>query len=296
MSVVPEKTGSSPHHQYQGETTMSSRSAEILETPIWVLAVRVAQVVGALIVLGLCAALITDAGGSYLDEINLGVAIPVLTWIAVAYVVLTEKIAVLNVAYHIIAVLSVDTLMVILWLATFASIASLRNKIGDVPDISSSVSACLDDPAGCFGYRKRSTLSKRGGVLTYQEILDLMAAAAGLGALVWVLYLVTYVWMIMTFIKARKQGHFQMNMGTTESHQMQTTPPAPVQVQPQPAHQPLTQNPTAMAPQGQQPNYYPSPEQQQPMHPHMTGPDHYTPTPPPPGSELDGSGYAHQAR
>lgn len=286
MATVPEKAYPSPQQQYHGESTTSSRRADILETPIWVLAVRIAQIVVSLIVLGLCAALITDAGGSYLDEINLGVATPVLTWIAVAYIVTTEKIAVLNVAYHIIAVLSVDTLMVILWLATFASIASLRNKIGDVPDIPSSVSACIDDPSSCFG--KRGNLAKRGGVLTVQEGLDIMAAAAGLGALVWVLYLVTYVWTILAFIKGRKQGRFALSMGTTESHQMQTTPPAPAQMQPQPAHQPFAPNPPAAAPQGQypvpgqQPTYYPSPDQQQ------------QPVQPPQGNEMPGSGYPHQ--
>lgn len=100
-----------------------------------------------------------------------------ITWVVVAYVVLTEKMPSMHKAYHVIAVLALDGFLVIMWLATFAAVAAKRaGYIYDV-DVSSCYSdGSLVDSKTCFTKR---------GVILFESGLAMMAAIAGLGALVW---------------------------------------------------------------------------------------------------------------
>ena len=74
-------------------------------------------------------------------------------------------------AYHIIAVLVIEGLMVIFWLATFAATAARRAKFRfDVP-----ANTCIGDT--CFGKRAVYILNNAG--------LNQFSATAGMGAIVW---------------------------------------------------------------------------------------------------------------
>jgi hypothetical protein len=115
----------------------------------------------------------------------------VITWFALAYIVLSEVVPALQITYHIIAVLVLEGLLVILWLATFASTAAARAAFVDV-------SSCF----GTFCVRKRAIL--------YGPELDKFSATAGIGALVWLLFIASCVWTYVMFFKARKEGHFQV--------------------------------------------------------------------------------------
>jgi hypothetical protein len=151
----------------------------ILVSPLWLLIVRGFQFGLALLCLALGGSLISVG---YLDEEGLNVAVGVLTWLAVAYIVLSEKVPALQVAYHVIAVLVVEALMVILWLATFAATAARRSDFG----------SASGGGGGCYNgvcYSAKRDLEKRD--TTVKSFLDRLAAAAGLGALVWYGYLPT---------------------------------------------------------------------------------------------------------
>lgn len=95
----------------------------------------------------------------------------------VAYVVVTEKFPGARAAYHVIAVLSLDGFLVILWLATFAATAAKRAAFIYDVDVDSCYSdGSLINSKTCF--TKRS-------VILFESGLAMMAAIAGLGALVW---------------------------------------------------------------------------------------------------------------
>lgn len=103
----------------------------------------------------------------------------IITWVIVAYGLLTEIIVILHQGYHIFAVLALDGLMVILWLATFAAVAANRAQFRHPV----SVSQCHDDGSlidavTCFRKRQEN-------VILFESGQDAYSAVAGLGALVW---------------------------------------------------------------------------------------------------------------
>ena len=77
-------------------------------------------------------------------------------------------------AYHLVAVLVLDGLLIIFWLATFADVAATRAEF----DNYISVHDCQDTSDGV------QCLSKRFVVL-FASGLAMMSAIAGLGALLW---------------------------------------------------------------------------------------------------------------
>jgi len=154
-------------HQVEG-------SEHVLKTPIWITVIRGFQFLISLIIVGLAGRMMHDA---YMDEHGLALATSLITWVVIAYVVLTEKIPPMHTAYHIIAVLALDGFLVIMWLATFAAVAAKRAAyIYDVDVDSCYSDGSLIDSKTCF--TKRS-------VILFESGLAMMAAIAGLGALVW---------------------------------------------------------------------------------------------------------------
>lgn len=100
-----------------------------------------------------------------------------ITWVVIAYIVLTEKLPSAHQAYNIIAVLALDGFLVIMWLATFAAVAAKRAAFVVDVDVGSCYSdGSLIDSKTCFTKR---------GVILFESGLAIMAAIAGLGALVW---------------------------------------------------------------------------------------------------------------
>ncbi|RSM18751.1 hypothetical protein CDV31_002471 [Fusarium ambrosium] len=242
------------------------RGDHVLHTPLWIMIIRGFQFLISLIIVGLCARMIHDA---YLDEEGFSLAVSILTWLAVAYVVFTEKIPSLRGAYHILAVLVVDGLLIVLWLAAWAATASRRSKYV-VPVV---VGDCYDDGSvvnskSCDVVFKRAVHTKRDVILT-KIGLAMLSSIAGLGALVWVLFIATFVWTLLMFLRGRKEGRFAVgSSGTgtpTNNYQMETkiseaqpmnAPPQQFQGQPQQFQQPAPNG--QFAPQ-QQPQFSPQP-------------------------------------
>ncbi|KAF5234135.1 hypothetical protein FAUST_7786 [Fusarium austroamericanum] len=226
-----------------------AETEHILQTPLWIVIIRGFQFLFSLIIVGLCGWMIHDAG---LPENSLCIAIAVLSWIVILYSLLSEKLPALRSLYHIIAVLCLDALMLVLWLAAWAATASRR--------------ANLIDSKNCSVFYKRDGEN----VILFKTGLAILAAIAGLGALVWVLFIVTFVWSLVMFLRGRKQGRFAVDLsGPTNNYQMEPKTEAQVNVQPQPTpaapqYQQQQPAPGQFSPQQQQQQYPPQQQQQYP--------------------------------
>ncbi|KAM0441303.1 hypothetical protein ACHAPT_000612 [Fusarium lateritium] len=245
------------------------RGDHVLHTPLWIMIIRGFQFLISLIIVGLCARLIHDA---YLDEEGFSLAVSIITWLAVAYVSFTEKIPSLRGAYHVIAVLVVDGLLIVLWLAAWAATASRRSKYV----VPVTVGDCYDDGSivnskSCDIVFKRAVHTKRDVILTRLGAA-MLSAIAGLGALVWILFIVTFVWTLLMFLRGRKEGRFAVSSGSgtgapTNNYQMETkineaqpANPPPQQFQGQPQfQQPAAPNGQFVPQQQQQPQFSPQP-------------------------------------
>lgn len=95
----------------------------------------------------------------------------VFTWIIVAYDIVTVRVPSMSQFYHIIAVLALDGFLIILWLATWARSADIASH-----------TRVLDNVYGDGIYFKRD-LQKR--YMTWKTWNSIIAAIAGLGALIW---------------------------------------------------------------------------------------------------------------
>ncbi|GFP56828.1 hypothetical protein ACSS6W_004653 [Trichoderma asperelloides] len=237
-----------------------SEQDHVLVTPLWVFVSRVFQILVSVIILGLAADL---AHGAYLDEEGLALAVSIITWIVTLYAILTERLPTLHHLYHVVAVIVLDGVMMILWLATFAAVAAKRAQFV----FNVSVSQCFNDGSvfnseTCF---KKRDISKRD-VLLFKRGAAELAAIAGLGALVWLLFIATFAWTLHYFLKGRKEGRFLFDneavtpqtiaMETKQDNQAQQQAP----LQPQPTGQPAAQYPPQdQYPQGQYPPQTTSP-------------------------------------
>jgi len=116
----------------------------------------------------------------------------VFTWIIVGYTLITEKVTSAQNAYNIWAVLSLDFLMVVFWLASLGANAAQRAAFR----YSVSVGDCYDDgstfSANHCNVFKRFAVADNGG-------LAMMSAIAGLSALQWLLFLATLIFHGHTF-------------------------------------------------------------------------------------------------
>lgn len=182
--------------------------AHVLVAPLWVFVTRIFQILISVAILGLAADLAHDA---YLDEEGLALAIvsrfslqsphypdgqfqkekcnannlfnqSLITWIVVLYAILTERLPTLYHLYHVVAIIVLDGVLMILWLATFAAVAARRAQFV----FNVSVQGCFND-GSVFNsetcYKKRD-IGKRN-VILFKRGGDMLSAIAGLGALVW---------------------------------------------------------------------------------------------------------------
>ncbi|CAI6090464.1 hypothetical protein V2G26_005989 [Clonostachys chloroleuca] len=206
---------------------------QILETPIWLLGARIAQAVLALIIMAMAGVLMH---GAYLDVHGLCVATGLFTWIVVAYNILSEKLPALHKIYNVIAVIALDGFMMILWLATFAATAAKRASF----IYNVNVNSCYNDGSliNSTTCAKRSLVTR--ATLLFKSGQAMMSANAGLGALVWLLFIATFTWTMVFFFKGRKEGRFLFDT-EAPALQMETKnqPQAASQVHPVPVQQPL---------------------------------------------------------
>ncbi|KAM0740363.1 hypothetical protein ACQRIT_005547 [Beauveria bassiana] len=241
---------------------MDSRAVnpqKTLVTPLWVFGIRIAQVVLSIVILGMAAAW-TDY--ALFDAPSLAIAAAVFTWVVVAYILVTERIPVANAFYTIYAVIALDAFMCIIWLSAWALNAARRAELGNVGGRRGGRGRFCYEGI-CYDYKKRS-IERRA--MTWQTLSGLLAGVAALGAIVWVLFIVTLVWTIMNFLKGRKDGRYTLGSSSTAAagHNMEEQK---VQGQ-QPPQPPQSQQP-------QQPQQYVQPEyngQQQQAYPQYPQP------------------------
>ncbi|KAH7155865.1 G-protein coupled receptor protein [Dactylonectria estremocensis] len=265
-----------------------TRSDNVLQPPLWITVLRGLALFISVIILGLCAALMHDA---YLPEEGFSLAMALFTWFGLGYILVTEKVRSLNSAYNVIAVIVIDGLLMVLWLAAFASMAARR--AGYVYDVN--VSNCVDDGSlidSTTCQTSKRALVERSNVILFKSGLAMTAAIAGLGALVWLIFIACFVWTLIGFLRGRKEGRFAMGSTAAtpnnnyqmenkvaeatpmspQTYPSQTQPQAPPVVyqdgtqyqQQQPPVQQQQQQPVGYPPQGQPYQQTQSPYQQSP--------------------------------
>nr|CDP28728.1 Putative protein of unknown function [Podospora anserina S mat+] len=245
-----------------------SQEHYVQHTPVWIVVTRGAQVFFSLIILGMAGAVIHDV---MIEELAFGIACVVFTWIVIGYVLITEKVSGAREAYNIWAVLSLDFLMAVLWLAALGSIAARRARFV----VPVSTANCRDDGSAvssktCDVYPVKRALEKRAAVLT-QTGLGLTSGAAGLSALMWLLFIATLVYHGHTFRlwhqANKKPADAELNaQGAPMLATQQQAAPAPGPVyNSQQQYQPQTQFPQQYPPQQQQQQQQQQQPQQQPQ-------------------------------
>ncbi len=100
------------------------------------------------------------------------------TWWVVTYLLVSEKVASCRQAYNIWAVLALDFLMALFWLASLGANAALRASFNQ----RVTVTGCYDD--GSTVSANHCTIAKRATVVS-DTGLAVMSAIAGLSALQW---------------------------------------------------------------------------------------------------------------
>ncbi|KAK1991849.1 hypothetical protein LX36DRAFT_550736, partial [Colletotrichum falcatum] len=245
----------------------TSTPPPMIVTPAWMAAIRGIQFFLAVVILGLSAAIIHWV---YLDELGLAVAISLFTWIIVAYAVLTEKLPSIRKLYHAYAVLALDLFLVILWLATMGACAARRATF-TVP-----VNASCTSDGSAFNSGSCSVF-KRAIIVMGQGALAMFAAIAGLSALQFVFFLVTFVWSVVQFARSRKLSAPAAQAAASQGEvQMESKQPFIMQ---QAAYQ---------QPQNGQQQQHHQQQQQQQQQQQFYPPQHYQPQPPQQYQEMSG--------
>ncbi|CAI4214881.1 unnamed protein product [Parascedosporium putredinis] len=250
--------------------------SNVLVTPTWKLAVRGVQIFITLAVLGLSGHIIH---GAYMDPFGLAIAVVVLSWVGLAYILLTEKVASLRSAYIVYAVLAVDLFLTIMWLATMGATAHMRAAF----KYTANISGCYDDGSligsmTCFKLRKRGFVAGPVGLAE-------MTVVACISALNFILFAVCFVTSLLAFFRQRKTatpGGVPVADGGEKQQPVVYTQPAPAAYPTQaPAAYPQAAVPAAVPVQQAyqqqpiqpiQPQYTGGyPQQQQPIQPQYTG-------------------------
>ncbi|KAJ6780614.1 hypothetical protein PWT90_03498 [Aphanocladium album] len=197
-----------------------------LETPKWLLIVRILQFVISLAILSLSAAILSAdvlilALLGMSDPAALGVAISVLTWLVLLYAVLTEKLHVLRKLHHVVVVMALDSIMLVLWLSTWALTAARRGAIDPLmKQANMDANKKCDSSYGGNYYGFYDNCADKKTARAYKWRGDAAAAVAGLGALEWILFIVTFAWTVAGYARARAvaaQPHGGLEMGHREA-------------------------------------------------------------------------------
>ena len=108
-----------------------------------------------------------------------------ISWLIVGYIVFTERTHALQHLYNIIALLVLDGIMFILWLATWSAVAAKRAKFIYHVEVNGCYNnGDLVNSKTCY---RRREVPKRS-VILFKRGQDMMAAIAGLGALIWYVF------------------------------------------------------------------------------------------------------------
>lgn len=264
-----------PQQQYAVPAPVAhdEKAQYIQQTPVWVVVVRGFQIFLSFVIIIMAGWLIH---GYAMGAHGFAVVCCLFTWIIAGYTLITEKVTSAHKAYNIWAVLSLDLVMVIFWLACLGANAATRAAFR----YSVTVGGCYDD--GSAVSANHCTVVKRDAVAG-DGALAIMSAIAGLSALQWLNFLATLIFHGHTYrlwhqehkkpsadnatVEMKAQGTPMLaQQQQQQQYQSQMYPPheQPAQVYQQaaPAYSPQHQPDTAYA---QQTATYPpqQPQQQQ---------------------------------
>ncbi|KAI0379647.1 hypothetical protein F5Y04DRAFT_282735 [Hypomontagnella monticulosa] len=166
----------------------NKRGEVIIPTPKWFIAVRVLQIVLALVAVAMTGWWIH---GLYYDALGFVIVCGLFTWIIAVYALLAERVASCRRAYNTWAILVLDGLMIIFWLAAMGATANLRSKF-TVPVNASCVS---DGSAVNSGH---CTVWKRAGVAS-NGALGVLSGIAAVCALDMLLFVPTFAYVCHYF-------------------------------------------------------------------------------------------------
>jgi hypothetical protein len=233
---------------------MAVKADHVLDVPQTVFISRISQLVVAVVVMGLAA-----YGIYYLsfDAIDLTMFSAIATIIIAVYVIVASTAA--PAAYNYWAIIALDSLMVLFWIVSFAYLAY---EVASVQLVTYTYTDCLYEYAGvCYYKNKRSLeIAKRSTtVYTYRNV---MAAAAGLGGLEFLLFVKTLVYTSIALHNHRKAG------GHCVPSSLEAPPVEPQPMEAVPVQQPVYQQPQQVYQQQPvQPAYEQQQYQQQPVQP-----------------------------
>ncbi|KAK4128061.1 hypothetical protein N657DRAFT_584649 [Parathielavia appendiculata] len=231
----------------------------IQQTPVWVVVMRGFQILISFIILVMAA---WCMHGIVLGANAFALVCWLFTWIIVAYELISEKVPSAQKAYNIWAVLSLDFLMALFWLASMGANAALRAEFNTTVNINSCHSngkvvnskTCTYTPAK----------AKRNGAVADQTGLAVISAIAGLSALVWLLFVATLVFHGHTYRLWHQEHKKPSADNATVEMKAQGTP----MLAPQPDAQPV--HPQYSDQQQYQSQVYPPQAQQHDAYPQQT--------------------------
>ncbi|KAI6087394.1 hypothetical protein F4821DRAFT_107493 [Hypoxylon rubiginosum] len=181
------------------ETTAANpnkRGEVIIPTPSWFIAIRVFQIVLALVVVAMTGWWIH---GLYYDELGFVIVCGLFTWIIAIYALLAERVVSCRRAYNTWAILALDLLMIIFWLAAMAATANRRSKF-TVP-----VSAdCVSD--GSTVNSGHCIIEKRVVGVATNGALGVLSGIAGVSALIMLLFIPTFAY-VCHYFRLSLAGH-----------------------------------------------------------------------------------------
>ncbi|KAK8088615.1 hypothetical protein PG997_003576, partial [Apiospora hydei] len=166
---------------------------EIIPTPVWVLVVRIFQIVLSILAVGMAGWWIH---GLYLNELGFVIACCVFTWIVSLYNILSEKAAGCRAGYNTWATLSLDGLLIVFWLAAMGATASARASFKYSVTASCTSDGSAVDSGHCEVLRRRYTTTV--GVASYGA-LDVLSGLAGVCALVMLLFVASFAYVCHFF-------------------------------------------------------------------------------------------------
>ncbi|KAI1098266.1 hypothetical protein F4804DRAFT_132429 [Jackrogersella minutella] len=178
----------------------NKRGEMIIPTPKWFIALRVLQIVFSVVAVGMTGWWIH---GLYYDSLGFVIVCGLFTWIIAVYAILAEKVISCRRAYNTWAILALDALMIIFWLAAMAATANQRSKF--VVPVTAS---CTSD--GSMINSGQCSIEKRdddGVVGVATDVgLAVLSAIAGVSALVMLLFVPTFAY-VCHFFRLSFVGH-----------------------------------------------------------------------------------------
>ncbi|KAK3361585.1 hypothetical protein B0T24DRAFT_585299 [Lasiosphaeria ovina] len=201
-------TGAEAQKWVEPAATIESNEPFIAHSPLWVIIVRGIQILLTFVIVILAGLLIK---GKALDQNVFALVSSLFTWIIVAYVLVAEKVRSARNGYNIWAVLSLDSLMALFWLASMGANAALRATFKyDVNVKNCTNNGAASNSASCE-VESRS-IGKRGTIVTNKG-LESMSAIAGLSGLLTqvpltlnILFIAVIVFEARAFHKFRKSN------------------------------------------------------------------------------------------